>query len=63
MKVYWKVYKQNISNKTRELLFEVLNDKLYLSITEKGLYDIVACVYDTYGNLIETEYEAFINAI
>ena len=63
LKVYWKVYKQNISNKTRELLFEVLNDKLYLSITEKGLYDIVACVYDTYGNLIETEYEAFINAI
>ena len=61
--VYWKVYKQNITNKTRELLFEVTNDKLFLSITQKGIYDIVAYAYDSYGNLIETEYEAFINAV
>lgn len=60
-KVYWNVYKQNITNKTRELLFEVINDKLYLNFPERGVYDIIANVYDNYGNLVKSEYEAFIN--
>lgn len=57
---YWKVYKQNTSNNTRELLFEVMNNRLYLNFPYMGLYDIEAYNYDKYGNLSLTSREAYI---
>ena len=58
---YWKVYKQNQNNESRTLLFEVLNNKLFLKIPNIGIYDIEAYNYDIYGNLSLVHKEALIN--
>ena len=57
---YWKLYKQDVNNKTRKLMFEVLNDKLFLKIPYTGIYDIEAYNYDIYGNLSKTDRIAYI---
>ena len=59
---YWKVYIKQ-SDKSRKLLFEVMNNKLVLDFNIKGIYDIEAYNYDKYGNLSVTERESYIQVI
>lgn len=60
---YWDVYEVNTLNGTRKLLFEVLNDKMYLTSFDNDLYDIVAHSYDKYGNMISVEHNGIIKTI
>lgn len=50
----WEVYK-NVYNNQRNLLFEVMNDKLLLSISKPGIYDVISYDYDMFGNKVMTE--------
>ena len=58
--VVWKLYRQNLNNQTRTLLFEVENDIITLKITENGIYDIELYVYDEFGNLHYNDYQAIL---
>lgn len=60
IKTYWKLYKQNVNNNTRTLVFEVMNNILQLQINSPGVYDIEAYSYDSNGNLSVSKREAMI---
>lgn len=50
----WEIY-ENTYNNQRNLLFEVMNDKLLLSISKPGIYDVISYDYDMFGNKVMTE--------
>lgn len=56
----YRVYKQNLLNKTRELLFEVENKNLPINIKDEGIYDIESLLFDKYGNISYIDRQAFI---
>lgn len=57
----WRLYKKNIYNQMRELIFEVENEYLSMKIKEEGIYDVELDVFDKFGNKSHKCFEAFIN--
>jgi hypothetical protein len=60
IRTYWNVYKQNLLEGTRTLLFQVSNNNLFLKMTDPGIYDFEAHNYDEYGNKKITEKQSYI---
>lgn len=58
--IVWKLYRQNLFNKTRELLFEVKNKVVPICIKDEGIYDIEMTLYDNYGNIFKVDKQAHI---
>lgn len=56
----WRLYKKNIYNQTRELLFEVENRYLSMKMVEEGIYDVELDVFDKFGNKSSKCFDALI---
>lgn len=46
----WRLYRRNVYNNMRELLFEIENEILSIKTKEEGIYDVELDVFDKNGN-------------